>query len=78
MNIHILICSFINLCIYFVQVKHMLMPYMPMLVPPKKWKGYGTWNGSYQYLMLKCMQWLDLMRLGMIYCAMFKPFSKLE
>nr|XP_007154861.1 hypothetical protein PHAVU_003G153900g [Phaseolus vulgaris]ESW26855.1 hypothetical protein PHAVU_003G153900g [Phaseolus vulgaris] len=28
-------------------VKHMLMPYMPMLVPPKKWKGYGTWNGSY-------------------------------
>ncbi|KHN17513.1 DNA-directed RNA polymerase 3B, chloroplastic-like isoform X1 [Glycine soja] len=21
-------------------VKHMLMPYMPMLVPPKKWKGY--------------------------------------
>ncbi|WVZ09514.1 hypothetical protein V8G54_014044 [Vigna mungo] len=28
-------------------VKHMLMPYMPMLVPPKKWKGYGTWNTSY-------------------------------
>uniref|UniRef100_A0A0R0F9K2 DNA-directed RNA polymerase n=1 Tax=Glycine max TaxID=3847 RepID=A0A0R0F9K2_SOYBN len=22
------------------EVKHMLMPYMPMLVPPKKWKGY--------------------------------------
>jgi len=54
MNIHILMCVFfffiiiiINLCIYFVQVKHMLMPYMPMLVPPKKWKGYDTWNGSY-------------------------------
>jgi len=22
--------------------------------------------------------WLDLMRLGLSYCAMFKPFSKLE
>lgn len=22
------------------QAKHMLIPYIPMLVPPKKWKGY--------------------------------------
>ncbi|XP_027919149.1 DNA-directed RNA polymerase 3, chloroplastic isoform X2 [Vigna unguiculata] len=29
-------------------VKHMLMPYMPMLVPPKKWKGYE--NGGYLFL----------------------------
>ncbi|KAH1111515.1 hypothetical protein GYH30_010064, partial [Glycine max] len=25
--------------------KHMLIPYMPMLIPPKKWKGYDKWNG---------------------------------
>ncbi|CAJ1944872.1 unnamed protein product [Sphenostylis stenocarpa] len=29
-------------------VKHMLMPYMPMLVPPKRWKGYE--NGGYLFL----------------------------
>ncbi|XP_052730856.1 DNA-directed RNA polymerase 3B, chloroplastic isoform X3 [Vigna angularis] len=30
------------------EVKHMLMPYMPMLVPPKEWKGYE--NGGYLFL----------------------------
>lgn len=28
--------------------KHILVPYMPMLIPPKKWKGYD--NGGYLYL----------------------------
>ncbi|KAK7388405.1 hypothetical protein VNO78_23221 [Psophocarpus tetragonolobus] len=29
-------------------VKHMLMPYMPMLVPPKKWEGYD--KGGHLFL----------------------------
>ncbi|XP_020204827.1 DNA-directed RNA polymerase 3B, chloroplastic [Cajanus cajan] len=28
--------------------KHMLIPYMPMLIPPKKWKGYD--KGGYLFL----------------------------
>lgn len=24
----------------FMQVRHMIIPYVPMLIPPKKWKGY--------------------------------------
>ncbi|XP_022731756.1 DNA-directed RNA polymerase 3, chloroplastic isoform X4 [Durio zibethinus] len=30
------------------KAKHMLIPYIPMLVPPKKWKGYD--NGGYLFL----------------------------
>jgi len=26
------------------QAKHMLIPYVPMLVPPKRWKGYALKN----------------------------------
>ncbi|GMP35988.1 hypothetical protein CsSME_00008238 [Camellia sinensis var. sinensis] len=32
-------------------VKHMIIPYVPMLVPPKKWKGYA---GTFSYLLISC------------------------
>ena len=30
-----------DLCLFFKQARHMVIPYMPMLVPPVNWTGYG-------------------------------------
>ena len=32
--------GYLNLNLNFLQARHVDIPYLPMLVPPKKWKGY--------------------------------------
>lgn len=34
----------------FVQARHMVIPYLPMLIPPKNWKGYVI-DESLKYLL---------------------------
>lgn len=41
------------------QAKHVLIPYIPMLVPPKKWKGYeADWMPFILYISLGYLSWL--------------------